>query len=120
MPCPFLNTERGFGGKPPQKSEFRRHLAGSKMPRDVFHGDLPLERGLAARARCLGFLAGVAAVRRQRSSATATQPISFCSNCPPLSRAGQAHPTPFDRFQGPIGDRQRDERQTPSPILQWI
>src|SRR5215472_6338532 len=32
MPCLFLNTERGFGGKPPQKSGFRRHLAGSKMP----------------------------------------------------------------------------------------
>src|SRR5215469_4791577 len=23
MPCLFLNTERGFGGKPPQKSGFR-------------------------------------------------------------------------------------------------
>src|SRR5215471_19839080 len=44
----------------------------------------------------------------------------FLFKLPPLSRAGQAHPTPFDRFQGPIGDRQRDERQTPSPILQWI
>src|SRR5215472_12788581 len=45
---------------------FRRHLAGSKMPKEgskmpketFFHGDLPLESGLAARARCLGFLAG--------------------------------------------------------------
>src|SRR5215813_1998939 len=36
---------------------------------DVFHGDLPLESGLAARARCLGFLAGVAAVSRPRSIA---------------------------------------------------
>src|SRR5215813_9008773 len=69
MPCLFLNTERGFGGKPPQKSGFRRHLAGSKMPKEgskmpketFFHGDLPLESGRAARARCLGFLAGVAA-----------------------------------------------------------
>src|SRR5262249_37929875 len=51
MPCLFLNTERGFGGKPPQKSGFRRHLAGSKMPKEgskmpketFFHGDLPLE-----------------------------------------------------------------------------
>src|SRR5215472_14868766 len=34
MPCLFLNTERGFGGKPPQKSRFRRHLAGSKMPKE--------------------------------------------------------------------------------------
>src|SRR5215475_4898143 len=25
MPCLFLNTERGFGAKPPQKSGFRRH-----------------------------------------------------------------------------------------------
>ena len=47
---------------------FRRHLAGSKMPKEgskmpketFFHGDLPLESGLAARARCLGFLARVA------------------------------------------------------------
>src|SRR5215467_6265023 len=34
MPCLFLNTERGFGGKPPKKSGFRRHLAGSKMPEE--------------------------------------------------------------------------------------
>src|SRR5262249_9219391 len=34
MPCLFLNTERGFGGKPPKKSGFRRHLAGSKMPKE--------------------------------------------------------------------------------------
>src|SRR5215471_8110560 len=72
VPCLFLNTERGLSGKPPKKSGFRRHLAGSKMPKEgskmpketVFHGDLPLESGLAARARCLGFLAGVAAVSR--------------------------------------------------------
>src|SRR5215468_5402698 len=58
MPCLFLNTERVLGGKPPQKSGFRRHLAGSKMPKEgskmpkegskmpketFFHGDLPLE-----------------------------------------------------------------------------
>src|SRR5262249_10259760 len=30
VPCLFLNTERGFGGKPPKKSGFRRHLAGQK------------------------------------------------------------------------------------------
>jgi hypothetical protein len=34
MPCLFLNTERGFGGKPPKKSGFRRRLAGSKMPKE--------------------------------------------------------------------------------------
>src|SRR5215472_16807106 len=95
MPCLFLNTERGFGGKSLKKSGFRRHLAGSKMPKEgsimpkegskmpkegskmpketFFHGDLPLESGLVARARCLGFLAGVAAASRPRSSATATE-----------------------------------------------
>src|SRR5215472_18339578 len=36
MPRLFLNTERGFGGKPPKKSGFRRHLAGSKMPKETF------------------------------------------------------------------------------------
>src|SRR5215510_4193128 len=85
MPCLFLNTERGFGGKPPKKSGFRRHLPGSKMPKvgskmpkeTFFHGDLPLESGLAARARCLGFLAGVAAGSRPRSSATATMQLYF-------------------------------------------
>src|SRR5215470_3750977 len=35
-PCLFLNTERGFGGKPSKKSGFRRHLAGSKMPKETF------------------------------------------------------------------------------------
>ena len=34
MPCLFLNTERGFGGKPSKKSGFRRRLAGSKMPKE--------------------------------------------------------------------------------------
>ena len=34
MPCLFLNTERGFGGKSPKKSGFRRLLAGSKMPKE--------------------------------------------------------------------------------------
>src|SRR5262249_39221598 len=36
MPCLFLNTERVLGGKPPKKSGFRRHLAGSKMPKETF------------------------------------------------------------------------------------
>src|SRR5262249_35021437 len=34
IPCLFLNTERGSGGKPPKKSGFRQHLAGSKMPKE--------------------------------------------------------------------------------------
>src|SRR5262249_41782021 len=36
IPCLFLNTERGFGGKPSKKSGFHRHLAGSKMPKETF------------------------------------------------------------------------------------
>src|SRR5262252_5179726 len=55
---------------------------GSKMPKETFltaispvgawsHGAQP------ARARCLGFLAGVAAVSRPRSSATATMQLYF-------------------------------------------
>ena len=35
MPCLFLNTERGFGGKPPKKSGFVGILAGSKMPKET-------------------------------------------------------------------------------------
>src|SRR5262249_34375997 len=34
MACLFLNTERVFGQKTTQKSGFRRHLAGSKMPKE--------------------------------------------------------------------------------------
>ena len=45
------------------------------MPKETFfHGDLPLASGLAARARCLEFLAGVAAGSRPRSSATSPFP----------------------------------------------
>src|SRR5262249_2741305 len=71
MPCLFLNTERGFGGKPPKKSRFRRHLAGSKMPKEgskmpkeTFFTAISRWRVVSRRARCLGFLAGVAAVGR--------------------------------------------------------
>src|SRR5215813_12885772 len=84
MPCLFLNTERGFGGKPPQKSGFRRHLAGSKMPqegskmpKETFFTAISRWRVVSRRARCLGFLAGVAAVGRPRSSATATMQLYF-------------------------------------------
>src|SRR5215467_8629574 len=60
MPCLFLNTERGFGIKPPQKSGFRRHLAGSKMLKETFFTAISRWRVVLRRARCLGFLAGVA------------------------------------------------------------
>src|SRR5215471_21336728 len=78
---PSLRARTGHANS----DSFRRHLAGSKMPKEgskmpketFFHGDLPLESGLAARARCLGFLAGVAAVSRPRSSATATMQLYF-------------------------------------------
>jgi hypothetical protein len=50
MPCPFLNTERGFGGKPPKKSGFRRHLAGSKMPKETFFTAMSRWRVVSRRA----------------------------------------------------------------------
>jgi hypothetical protein len=50
MPCLFLNTERGFGGKPPKKSGFRRHLAGSKMLKETFFTAISLCRVLHSRA----------------------------------------------------------------------
>ena len=53
MPCLFLNTERGFGGKPPQKSRFRRHLAGSKMPEETFFTAISRWRVVVALARKL-------------------------------------------------------------------
>jgi hypothetical protein len=34
IPCLFLNTERGFGGKPPKNRGFVGILAGSKMPKE--------------------------------------------------------------------------------------
>src|SRR5215813_6158706 len=76
MPCLFLNTERGFGGKPPQKSGFRRHLAGPKMPKEgskmpketFFHGDLPLESGLAARARDAALFPAIRILERYGSA----------------------------------------------------
>src|SRR5262252_6649543 len=77
MPCLFLNTERVFGRKTTQKSGFRRHLAGSKMPKETFFTAISRWRMVSRRARCLGFLAGVAAVGRPRSSATATMQLYF-------------------------------------------
>src|SRR5215469_5095198 len=95
VPCLFLNTERGFGGKPPKKSRFRRHLAGSKMPKETFFTAILRWRVVAARARCLGFLAGVAAVSRPRSSATSPFPPGPVAGAArrwraPESRAGRA------------------------------
>src|SRR5215471_15281196 len=101
MPCLFLNTERGFGGKPPKKSRFRRHLAGSKMPKETFFTAISRWRVVSRRARCLGFLAGVAAVGRPRSSATATMQLYFRRRylVPPgdgvLRKAVQAERQPY-------------------------
>src|SRR5262249_27255155 len=50
MPCLFLNTERSFGGKPPKKSGFRRHLAGSKMPKETFFTAISRWRVVSRRA----------------------------------------------------------------------
>src|SRR5262249_40929700 len=46
----ILNTERGFGGKPPKKSGFRRHLAGSKMPKETFFTAISRWRVVSRRA----------------------------------------------------------------------
>src|SRR5215831_2261329 len=46
----FLDTERGFGGKPPKKSWFRRHLAGSKMPKETFFTAISRWRVVSRRA----------------------------------------------------------------------
>src|SRR6516225_4670037 len=71
-------TPSGFWAENhPKNRGFVGILRGQNAGRDVFHGDLLLESGLAARARCLGFLAGVAAVSRPRSSATATMQLYF-------------------------------------------
>src|SRR5499427_581974 len=50
MPRLFLNAERGFGGKPPQKSGFRRHLAGLKMPKEGFFTAISRWRVVSRRA----------------------------------------------------------------------
>src|SRR5262249_44885603 len=78
MPCLFLNTERGFGGKPPQKSGFRRHLAGSEMPKETFFTAISRWRVVSRRALdASGFWQGVTAVGRPRSSATPTMQLYF-------------------------------------------
>jgi hypothetical protein len=46
----FLNTERGFGGKPSKKSGFRRHLAGSKMPKETYFTAISRWRMVSRRA----------------------------------------------------------------------
>ena len=59
VPCLFLNTERGFGRKPPKKIGVSAASCGVKnahrgvknAQRDVFHGDLPLEVGIVDKAR---------------------------------------------------------------------
>src|SRR5262252_9494946 len=84
IPCLFLNTERGFGGKPPKNRGFVGILRGqkmpeegSKMPKVTFFTAISRWRVVSRCARCLGFLVGVAAVGRPRSSATATMQLYF-------------------------------------------
>src|SRR5215469_1975579 len=92
MPYLFLNTERGFGRKTTPKIGVSSASCEVKnAQRDIFHGALPLESGLAARARCLGFLAGVAAVSRPRSSATATMQLYFRRSGTSRSFRGQGY-----------------------------
>ena len=50
MACLFLNTERVFGRKTTQKSGFRRHHAGSKMPTETFFMAISRWRVVSRRA----------------------------------------------------------------------
>src|SRR5215472_4825472 len=70
---PSLRARKGHANS----DSFRRHLAGSKMPKETFFTAISRWRVVSRRARCLGFLAGVAAVGRPRSSATATMQLYF-------------------------------------------
>ena len=49
MPCLFLNTERGFGGKPPKKSGVSSASCGAKMPKEG--SSMPKETFFAAISR---------------------------------------------------------------------
>src|SRR5215472_9508688 len=51
MPCLFLNTERVLAENHPKNRGFVGISRGQKCLRDVFHGDLLLESGLAARVK---------------------------------------------------------------------
>src|SRR5215469_9968629 len=69
---PSLRARKGHANS----DSFRRHRAGSKMPKERFFTAISRGR-VVSRARCLGFLAGVAAGSRPRSSATATMQLYF-------------------------------------------
>src|SRR5215813_7914077 len=74
---------------------------GSKMPKETFFTAISRWRVVSRRARCLGFLAGVAAVGRPRSSSTATMQLYFRRRylVPPgdgvLRKAVQAERQPY-------------------------
>src|SRR5215467_9398179 len=67
----------GFWRKTTQKIAVSSASCGSKIPKETFFTAISRWRVVSRRARCLGFLAGVAAVGRPRSSATATMQLYF-------------------------------------------
>src|SRR5262249_32354568 len=85
MPCPFLNTERGFGGKPPKNRGFVGILRGQKclkrdqkcLRRRLSRRSPVGEWSRGARSMPRVFGTGRAAVSRPRSSATATMQLYF-------------------------------------------
>ena len=109
MPRPILNTERGFGGKPPKKLVFRRHLAGSKMPKEgskmpketFFHGDLPLgewSRGARSMPRVFGRGSRrqpAALVSDRDDAALFPAPVSGAAGDGVLRKAVQAERQPY-------------------------
>jgi len=58
MPCLFLNTERVLAENHPKKWRFRRHLAGSKMPKETFFTAISRWRVVSRRALDAGFWQG--------------------------------------------------------------
>src|SRR5262249_13651266 len=80
MPCLFLNTERGFGGKPPKKSGFRRHLLGGQK---CLRGGKKYLRRLCQRGSPVGeWSRGARSMPRVFSRGSRSRPAALVSDQP--------------------------------------
>src|SRR5215470_11871807 len=79
MPCLFLNTERSFGGKPPKKSGFRRHLAGQKC---LKRGQKCLKRRFSRRSPVGEWSRGARSMPRVFGRGSRSQPAALVSDQP--------------------------------------